>query len=107
MVARTGHAGDDAPGDVVDVVRRRVVVTGRVQGVGFRFSTEGEADRLALAGWVRNAPDGSVELEAEGPPETVDELVAWLRTGPPGARVDDVAVTDASPTGEAGFTTRR
>lgn len=105
MADDTGDAGSDA-GGVVDVVRRRVVVTGRVQGVGFRFSTEGEADRLGLAGWVRNRPDGGVELEAEGPPDEVDELVAWLRTGPPGARVDDVVTSEASPTGEAGFTTR-
>lgn len=93
-------------GDVVDVVRRRAVVRGRVQGVGFRFSTEGEADRLGLAGWVRNLPDGSVEVEAEGTPEAVAALVAWLHEGPVGSEVEGVDVTDATPTGEAGFGTR-
>jgi len=83
-----------------------VVVRGRVQGVGFRFSTEGEADRLALAGWVRNLPDGTVEVEAEGPPDDVADLVAWLHDGPAGAGVEGVDVEDATPTGEAGFTTR-
>jgi len=94
-------------GEPVDVVRRRAVVRGRVQGVGFRFSTEGEADRLALAGWVRNLPDGTVEVEAEGPPDDVAELVAWLHDGPVGAEVEGVDVEDATPTGEAGFDTRR
>ena len=83
-----------------------MVVRGRVQGVGFRFSTEGEADRLALAGWVRNLPDGTVEVEAEGPPDDVADLVAWLHDGPAGAGVEGVDVEDATPTGEAGFTTR-
>ena len=83
-----------------------MVVRGRVQGVGFRFSTEGEADRLALAGWVRNLPDGTVEVEAEGPPDDVADLVAWLHDGPAGAEVEGVDVEDATPTGEAGFTTR-
>lgn len=92
--------------DVVDVVRRRAVVRGRVQGVGFRFSTEGEADRLGLAGWVRNLTDGTVQVEAEGTPEAVAALVAWLHEGPVGAEVEAVEVVDATPTGEGGFSTR-
>lgn len=93
-------------GDVVDVVRRRAVVRGRVQGVGFRFSTEGEADRLGLAGWVRNLPDGTVQVEAEGTPDAVAALVDWLQEGPAGAEVEGVDVEDATPTGEGGFSTR-
>ena len=65
-------------------------VTGRVQGVGFRWFVRNEAERLGLRGWVRNTPDGSVELEAEGAPEAVLELKNRLAQGPPAARVDKV-----------------
>ncbi|ROS61611.1 acylphosphatase [Frigoribacterium sp. PhB160] len=89
-----------------DVIRRRALVRGRVQGVGFRFSTEGEADRLGVAGSVRNLADGGVEVEAEGTPDEVEALLAWLRVGPDGAHVDSVDVEQLVPTGEAGFETR-
>jgi len=89
-----------------DVIRRRAVVRGLVQGVGFRFSTEGEADRLGVAGFVRNLPDGTVETEAEGTPEAVGQLLEWLTEGPRGSRVDGVDVSELSPTGEGGFETR-
>lgn len=72
------------------VERQHVVVSGRVQGVGFRYFTVAEARRLGLRGWVRNAPDGSVEIVAEGPPERLRELVAWCRHGPPSAHVSEV-----------------
>jgi acylphosphatase len=65
-------------------------VIGRVQGVGFRWYVRAEAARLGLAGWVRNRPDGSVELIADGPPEARDALVAAIRRGPPSAVVDHV-----------------
>lgn len=58
--------------------RVRAVATGRVQGVGFRYSTRAEALRLGLTGFARNAPDGSVHVEAEGAPDAVDELLEWL-----------------------------
>lgn len=90
-----------------DVIRRRVLVHGSVQGVGFRFSTEGEADRLGVGGFVRNLPDGSVEVEVEGRPDRVASLLEWLQDGPRGARVDHVEVTETAPVGEADFTTRR
>ncbi|KQR46357.1 acylphosphatase [Frigoribacterium sp. CFBP 8754] len=89
-----------------DVIRRRAVVRGLVQGVGFRFSTEGEADRLGVAGFVRNLPDGTVETEAEGTPEAVGQLLEWLTEGPQGSRVDGVDVSELSPLGEGGFETR-
>jgi acylphosphatase len=89
-----------------DVIRRRAVVHGLVQGVGFRFSTEGEADRLGVAGFVRNLPDGTVETEAEGTPEAVGQLLEWLTEGPQGSRVDGVDVTERAPLGEGGFETR-
>jgi len=72
--------------------RARIVVTGIVQGVAFRFTAAREAERLGLQGWVRNLPDGRVEALAEGPRERVESLVAWCWRGPPAARVSDVAV---------------
>lgn len=71
---------------------KRVIfrVSGRVQGVGFRWFVVGEAERLGLRGWVRNAPDGSVEVEVEGDEEILAELKRKLEKGPPAARVSQV-----------------
>jgi acylphosphatase len=85
------------------VIRRRVVVTGRVQGVFFRDSTRTEARRRGVAGWVANRPDGSVEAVFEGDPDAVAALVAWTRHGPEHARVDEQTVTEEEPEGERGF----
>ena len=90
-----------------DVIRRRALVHGTVQGVGYRFSTEGEADRLGVDGFVRNRSDGTVEVEVEGEPEAVGQLLAWLEDGPTGADVSRVDVEELAPTGEGGFETRR
>jgi acylphosphatase len=84
----------------------QVKVTGRVQGVAFRWEAQKEAKRLGLAGWVRNEPDGSVAGCAEGDTADVDAWVAWCRSGPPFARVRDVAVMPVSPTGGASFDIR-
>ena len=65
-------------------------VKGRVQGVGFRFSTQRQAQRLGVKGWVRNERDGSVTVVAEGPKAAVDEMVRWLQGGPGFANVVDV-----------------
>ena len=81
----------------------RVTVSGRVQGVGFRWAITERARSRGVAGWARNQPDGTVEAVLEGPPEAVDALVAWIRRGPPGARVDDVTVEQEAPVGESGF----
>lgn len=67
-------------------------VEGRVQGVGFRLTTVRVAQNLRLAGWVRNAADGSVEVFAQGEDVAVDQLMAFLRTGPRGAQVSAVDV---------------
>lgn len=87
--------------------RRRVHlrVQGRVQGVSFRYYASREAARLGLAGWVRNAPDGTVEAEAEGDPAAVDRFIAWARSGPPSAEVERAEVEDIQPAGNrsAGF----
>jgi acylphosphatase len=70
--------------------RVRVVVAGRVQGVGFRYSTVYEARLLSLSGWVRNCYDGTVEILAEGHAENVEALLSWCRNSPPGSRVTSV-----------------
>src|SRR5690349_9098222 len=71
----------------------RVVVTGRVQGVGYRFFAEESATRLGLAGWVRNLPDGTVEAEAEGPKPALQDWIESLKRGPSFARIDNMKVT--------------
>lgn len=76
---------------------RRFLVRGRVQGVGFRWFVEREAQMLGLAGWVRNNHDGSVEVLAQGTRDQLLGLHSRLREGPRAARVDSVDVSDASP----------
>lgn len=78
----------------MDVVRKRFLVTGRVQGVGFRWFTRAHAERLDLVGYVCNLPDGSVLCEAQGSCAAVAELGELLHAGPPGASVQRVTVTD-------------
>ena len=73
---------------------RRIVVSGRVQGVAFRFYTREEAESLGLAGFVRNLRDGRVELVAQGEEAALAALERWCAHGPPAARVDDVAAED-------------
>ncbi len=87
------------------VVRRRVVVRGRVQGVWFRASAEREAAGRRVGGFARNQRDGSVLLELEGEEAGVDAMVAWCRVGPPRAEVTAVEVEDLEPLGTAGFRT--
>jgi acylphosphatase len=89
-----------------DRVRRRVYVSGRVQGVWFRESCRDEAARAGVDGWVRNLDDGRVEVVLEGPPASVDGVVAWCRRGPRRARVDGFEVVDEAPVGEQGFRVR-
>jgi acylphosphatase len=83
--------------------RIHVIVTGRVQGVFFRRRTVEVAEGLGLAGWVKNRPQGQVEVEAEGPDESLDALLAFLRRGPDHARVDELLVVHQPPWGEEGF----
>ena len=73
----------------------RLRIHGRVQGVWFRESMRVEAERLNVAGWVRNTPDGAVEAVIQGPPGAVDALIEWARSGPPLARVDRVEISEA------------
>ncbi len=73
--------------------RAHIVVTGIVQGVGFRYSAQREGSRLGLAGWVRNLHTGQVEAEVEGDEKAVDAFIAWCNRGPSHAQVDGVEVT--------------
>jgi acylphosphatase len=83
--------------------RRRVVVQGFVQGVGFRFAVERAARSHGVSGWVRNRRDGAVEAVFEGEREDVEALVGFCRRGPRGAEVERVEVVEESPEGLAGF----
>lgn len=88
------------------MTRVSVRVRGRVQGVFFRVEARTRAESLGVAGWIRNAEDGSVEAAFEGPGEQVESMLEWCRRGPAGARVDDVEVVREEPAGEAGFQVR-
>lgn len=85
---------------------RRIRVFGRVQGVYFRASARAEARRLGLTGWVRNAPDGSVEAYACGEAGAIEGFLAWIETGPPHADVTEVVVSEAALRALASFEVR-
>jgi acylphosphatase len=89
-----------------EVVRRRVVVHGHVQGVFFRDTTRREASRRGVAGWVTNRADGAVEAVFEGAAADVDALVHFAREGPRGADVSRVEVVEEEPEGLSGFSVR-
>ena len=94
-----------------EVVRRRVILTGHVQGVFFRASVKEKADNEGVAGWAANRPDGSVEVLLQGSREAVESVVGYCRTGPVNARVDHAEVTEEpadpdDPDAGGGFTTR-
>ena len=86
------------------MIRRRVVVHGRVQGVFFRDSVRRLAEREGVGGWARNVPDGTVEAVFEGEPAAVERLVDFCRLGPPHASVERVDVADEEPEGLGRFT---
>ena len=81
-------------------------MSGRVQGVFFRDSCRDVAQRHGVAGWVRNAEDGTVEAELEGAASAVEAVLAWARHGPEQAQVVDVGTTELDPTGQTGFSVR-
>ena len=78
-------------------------ISGRVQGVGFRYSAQREAERLRLNGFVRNTDRGNVEVWAEGPPDKLEVFLKWLRRGPEYSRVDSVVKEDMEPRNYRGF----
>lgn len=87
--------------------RWRLIVNGRVQGVGYRAACRDRARELGLGGWVRNRGDGSVEVQAEGPVQQLSELRLWCDKGPAGAQVNGVSVTQIGSTGDDWFELRR
>ena len=86
---------------------RHFIVSGRVQGVFYRASTQEKARSLGLAGWVRNLPDGGVELVASGTVAQLDALERWLWQGPPAARVESVTVGASDEVDHVDFIVRR
>lgn len=92
---------------MADLIRKHAFVTGRVQGVGYRFTAESTGTSMGLTGWVRNLADGRVETEFQGDAASVNQFMAWLHDGPPSARVTDVEVRSLSPIpDESAFETR-
>jgi acylphosphatase len=85
---------------MTEMARAHVLISGRVQGVGFRYDTRRVAQGLAVRGWVRNRADGTVEAVIEGEPERVEQMVAWCRGGSALSRVDAVEVSRGGYTGE-------
>jgi acylphosphatase len=88
------------------VIRRRVVVHGRVQGVFFRDTARRMAESRGVSGWVSNRPEGTVEAVFEGAPDAVGSMVRFCNQGPRGAQVERVEVTEEEPEGLRGFAIR-
>jgi acylphosphatase len=87
-------------------IGRRVRVYGRVQGVFFRQGAVNQARTLGVDGWVRNAPDGTVEAYIKGEQTAVEQMIGWMRRGPSNARVEDVSVQEAELEDLTGFSVR-
>ena len=87
-------------------IARMVKIFGRVQGVFFRQWTINQARAFGVAGWVRNAPDGTVEAQVEGDEGAVSKMIDGMRRGPSQARVEDLTVESIEPEGISGFTVR-
>jgi DNA ligase D-like protein (predicted 3'-phosphoesterase) len=102
-----GPSSNNLPSSSLPISRAiRAVVTGNVQGVGFRELTRRRAGELGVMGWVRNADDGTVAVHAEGAPEAIEVLIAFLREGPPGAAVLDVVIDEVRIEGHEQFAVR-
>jgi acylphosphatase len=86
--------------------RVHVIVTGDVQGVGYRYTMRMIANDAGVCGWVRNRRDGSVEAEVEGTDDEVDEVLAWMTEGPPGSRPSTAKVDEIPLAGGHGFEVR-
>jgi acylphosphatase len=95
------------PLEFQEQIRAHVFISGLVQGVGYRFSTVEQANRLGVNGWVRNLIDGRVEAVFEGSPQAVEKMIRWCHQGPTAARVKDLAVEYEKLEGLQGFETRR
>jgi acylphosphatase len=97
-VTRAVFGAQEPPTDFETQMRisRRYVISGRVQGVGFRYFTQAAATAEGLSGWVRNTPDGRVEVDAEGEADALARFEQRISRGPAGARVEHVEATDAA-----------
>jgi len=82
------------------MVRAHLLISGIVQGVGYRWSCQRAAKRIGVTGWVKNLPDGRVETVAQGTKEEIEEFIAWCYRGPEEARVTDIAVSEEEPAGD-------
>ena len=91
------HPRGRETGKILQVQTIRLLVRGRVQGVGFRDALQQVAERLGVTGWVRNLADGRVESVAQGKPDDVAALLEWARRGPPAARVERVEWIECDP----------
>ena len=91
---------------MAQITRMHLLVRGRVQGVGFRYTCAAVARSASVRGWIRNLPDGSVEAVAEGARHDVASVVEWCRKGPDGASVFSVQVEEEAPEGLTGFEIR-
>jgi len=92
----------------MDTIQKSLLLSGRVQGVGFRYFARQNAENLKIKGWVRNRRDGKVEAVLQGSPENVEEMTARMKHGPSAARVDDVEIREAPAEEEfMGFEVRR
>ena len=89
-----------------DIIRRRIIVSGIVQGVWFRGETKTQAGKAGVSGWVRNLANGDVEAVFEGSLEAVAAMVSWSHRGPDRSTVDEVKVFEEEPLGETGFDIR-
>ena len=87
------------------MIRKRLLVSGAVQGVFYRDTCRSEAEAAGVAGSVRNLPDGRVEVILEGEEAAVEEVIAWCRKGTSGSQVESIEITEEEPTGERGFRT--
>ena len=82
------------------------MIYGKVQGIYFRAYTQAEGNKIGVKGWVKNRADGAVEVVVEGTPEKVAAMLAWLKQGSPGSRVEKVEVREERPVGETQFNIR-
>jgi acylphosphatase len=98
-VLPAGHKDDE-------LMARRAIVRGHVQGVFFRHATRAEAERRGVVGWVANLRDGSVEAHLEGPADAVQQVIEFCSRGPQNARVAGVEITEVAPRGFSGFEVR-
>lgn len=100
---QSDHRGQGGSGPAAATVRRHVWVSGRVQGVGYRYSCAMQAATLPIGGWVRNLADGRVEAAFEGPESAVAAMIEWCWSGPRAARVTGVDVVAEPVEGSSRF----